>query len=495
MSYTASPWGAEYHALQVWEALGAGSAGPGKTTVLRREADAQIAVEHNRCADKSHEYHQPWGSSVGWCLFLRREFSMLEQTIARAKAEYKELFPHGGVEWSEQKKTFTFKSGYKVQFGHCANPDDWQQYYGTEFTLILFDELTQFEEEQYEQITTRLRTVDPVLRHMLKVRSMSNPFYRREGQSGVKDPYWVRRRFVDPAPEGRERLWYTITIPDTGEVVERDRIYLPAKLTDNPNPDFVRQYYVTLASKPPHIRKALIDGNWYFVDGAYFGEDFTRDLHVIEPFDIPPGWRRFRAMDWGYKTWGTVLWFAIDSEDNLICYREYNFRERSPRYVAARVREIEELDGLKWHGDSSPITGVADTQLWEKRGHVGRSKAEEFMANGVHWRPADKRSRAMNGLRVLARLKDWTTENPHPALVFFSVCKMCIRTIPSLMPDQNEPEAPAKSADDHWGDAVMYAAALASNPDTVSAPTRGDSGFSRYKPPSARGKRNYGYGY
>ena len=42
-------------------------------------------------------------------------------------------------------------------------------------TAIYFDELTAFNEEQYDQITTRLRSSDAVLGTMLKVRSMSNP--------------------------------------------------------------------------------------------------------------------------------------------------------------------------------------------------------------------------------------------------------------------------------------------------------------------------------
>lgn len=486
--YVPSKWGSEFHALTCWEALGAGSAGPGKTEVLIHEPDQQVVVEHQRCSlDKKHPHYHPWGTSTGWALYLRRELTMLDQTMARANRAYITMDP--GYSFNQQKKTGTFSSGYKIQFGHCANPDDWQAYFSNEYTLILFDELTQFEEEQYENITARLRSTDPVLSQMLKIRSMSNPFFRREGVSGVKDPFWVRRRFVEPARQGRVRLTYKVTLP-SGKVIERDRIYLPAKLQDNPDKTFVDQYYATLASKPDHIRKALLEGDWYFVAGAFFSDDFDPKRHVVRPFSIPRHWRRFRSMDWGFQTQGVVGWFAIDDDGKLVCYREFSFKKMHPREVAERIREHEEREGIKWRGGRSPVPGVADTQLWEMRGDTGKSKAEEFAELGVSWRGADKRSRARNAERVLNRLRAWEKNDPVPGLVFFETCKKCVQTIPSIMPDDNDPESPAKGGEDHWLDMVMYACAYASRDENI--PHHAESDDEDYKPvPSG----TWGYGY
>ena len=44
--------------------------------------------------------------------------------------------------------------------------------------------------------------------------------------------------------------------------------------------------------------------------------------HVVEPFEIPKGWYKFRAADWGYSSPACVLWFAVDYNNNLWLYRE-----------------------------------------------------------------------------------------------------------------------------------------------------------------------------
>lgn len=128
--YQPSEWGAAFHNLPHDEALGAGAAGVGKTVVLMWEPLAQIVMEHERTHDPKHPNAIPKGSSVGWALLLRRTFPMLEQLIGKAKIAFERLDP--GVHYDQQKHIFTFTSGYRYQFGHCKDPNDWQMYYGSE---------------------------------------------------------------------------------------------------------------------------------------------------------------------------------------------------------------------------------------------------------------------------------------------------------------------------------------------------------------------------
>lgn len=475
--YQPSAYGAQYSALDTHEALGGGAAGTGKSEILMMEPLEQVHVEHTRCMfgdprqkKRAREYARQsglpedlidlceqhplrWGQSVGWALLLRREFPRLRDIIPRALKVYQTLDPD--ARWDQESHTLHMSSGYRFQFGHCRDPHDWRNYQGLQFTIILWDELTEFEREQYAQVNTRLRTSDPVLILMLKIRAMSNP-----GLSPTGDD-WVRSYFVEPAPEGGVILEDSLTLRDGTQVV-RTRIFLPARLEDNPNVEFRQRYEADLRSAPEHIQAMFLRGDWWFVQGAFFGSDWDPNLHVCKPFRIPNDWPRFRSMDWGFKTEGCVHWWALDPDGNLYCTRELTFKLLDAGEVAKRIREIEQADKL-WAGKRSGITGPADTQLWEERGDRGKSKAEEMAAVGVTWVRADKKSRATNAERMLVRLRDHHDRTTTPGLVYFNNCRMAIRTIPAMPTDPNDSSVPVKGGADHWLDSSMYACAFASH--------------------------------
>lgn len=455
--YRPSEWGAEFHALPHDEALGAGAAGPGKSFVLLMDPLAQVLLEHERCADAKHPHYHPWGTSTGWALHLRRIRPMLEQTIKRALRIFPSIDP--GVRWDTNKSTFTFSSGFTYQFGHCKDPNDWELYQGIEFSHIGFDELTQFEEEQYDQICTRLRSSDPLLRRMKRIRSMSNPLMRRNSgeEFTVKNPQWVRDRFVKPAPEGRVTIQRTV-----GQGMERSFIYLPAKLDDNPDKEFVEDYKKTLLGMKPHIRRALLYGDWFVVAGAFFENEWEERLHVCEPFPIPDDWPKWRSLDWGFRSPGAVHWYALDEDDTVFVFRELTFQGMTDEEVAEAILEIEDEYDLVGRDGKSRISGVADSQLWEQRGDSGRNKAEAMRALGVTWRVADKRSRQTNAGHIAKRLKDHANGTKPPGLVFFKTCVRAIQTIPSMPTSRTNSEEPEKGGEDHWYDSVSYGIAFVS---------------------------------
>lgn len=455
--YKPSEWGALFHSLNTHEALGAGAAGPGKSMVLLFDPLQQLDAESRRCLDKKHPYHIGWGDSEGWALHLRRESVMLDQTLERAHRFFTAIDPD--LKYSAEHMRFTFRCGFKYQFGHCKDPGDWEKYQSNQYTYIGYDELTQFTKEQYMQINTRLRTSDPVLKTMLKIRAMSNPFCKFEGSTKItQDVHWVRERFVDPHPSGKKLIVKKLKKAD-GTVIERTRIYLPATLYDNPDKEFVRQYEENLLDKPEHIRQAMLYGNWYVAPGSHYGDDWNPQIHVCKPFKIPSHWRRTRAMDWGYKSLGVVLWGALDEEDTLYVEREFSFRMMKVPDVCKRIKAIEKEMGI-WvsvaSGGRSGIPGFADTQIWEERGETGKQKAQEFQENGIYWQRADKRSRIKNSQRFSARLRDHNQLSTRPGIVFFETCRDSIRTIPVIPSNPNNIEEPMEGGDDHHHDTVMY---------------------------------------
>ncbi|MBU7023784.1 MAG: hypothetical protein HXS40_06420 [Theionarchaea archaeon] len=362
-------------------------------------------------------------------------------------------------------------------------------------THIAYDELVEFEWVQYENITSRCRTGDPVLRPMCRVRSMSNPLLADEGAEKVRvsNPAWVRDYFVQDAPEGRKVLRRKIIRPD-GRVEYFTKFYLPATLYDNPDKEFVDDYELRLLSRSEYIRQALLYGNWYAQAGSYYGGDWNPNYHICSPFKIPLHWKRFRSMDWGFKSPGCVLWWAMDDDGNIFCEKELTFQYKPADKVAKMIREIETGLGL-WGGRKSKINGPADDQLWEERGDVGKTKAAVMAELGVPWVKADKRSRTTNGLRLLTRIRDHHDFQTTPGIVFFNSCKKCIQTIPSIGTDRNNKECPADGGEDHWHDATLYACAFASygHKGIRSIPDDDDDDDDDYQPNTSPRSGNFGY--
>ena len=475
--YKPSDWQQRFHdtaRMGINEVLGAGSAGPGKTFCLLMDIVDQITIEHERCANKKHKHWHEWGTSTGWALHLRRTVKMLKQTIVLSHRMFRAIDP--GATWNENETTWTFSSGFRYQFGHCKDPNDWEQYMSFEFSAIYFDELTAFDEEQYDQICTRLRSTDPVLSLMLRVRAMSNPLMRKEGDDTytVKNVHWVRDRFVKPCREGNVVFKRKLTRSDGTHAYTR-WCYMPARLKDNPNKDFVAQYELQLLKQPAHIRAALLDGDWFVTPGSFFAEYWRARMHVVEPFPVKAstGWRIFRSMDWGFKAPGCLHWWALDDEDTLYCIKELRFQGKLVGEVAATIEVIETAMGL-WDEKSgtSRITGPADTQIWEQRGQGGKCIADQFGDKGIQWTKADKKSRQTNAQHIIKRLTNHEEETKVPGIVFFKSCSWIVEVLPGIQTSKDSSEEPADGGDDHPYDSTAYAAAYASRGKAAIPPVR-----------------------
>jgi hypothetical protein len=461
--YEPSPWAIRYHDSTADEVLGGGSAGPGKSlTLLWDPIVSQAVVEHARMTGQLLDELPPWlaelcrqhpirrGESEGHAIHLRRSMPQLLETIDRSMR----MFPKfdSGAEYSKERHSWTFSSGYKFTFGHCRERDSHQDYLSKQYTHLALDEAYQFEEFQHEELDGRVRSADPVLSCLLRTRLMSNPA-----------PGWLKDRFVTPERKGNTLLRVKVPDPETGEMHIKTRLFLPAKLDDNPDKAFVRQYKIKLLSKPAHMRARYLYGDWDSMEGGYFEDDYNPAVHVIAPFKIPRDWPKFRAMDWGYKSQGVIGWFAMDPDDNLYQFYEFNFRLMKDEEVALRVIEIESAFGF-WNKRErkSRLTGVADTQLWEERGDSGKSKAAVFAEKGVYWQPADKGSIQRNAERITERLRDYGRDRP-PALMIFDTCRKSQEMFASIGIDDNDSLVPDKKSPlKHWFDVHAYAAARAS---------------------------------
>tara|TARA_R100001530_G_scaffold62077_5_gene44688 strand:- start:365 stop:2011 length:1647 start_codon:yes stop_codon:yes gene_type:complete len=366
-------------------------------------------------------------------LLLRRSMPELRDMITHSQRLYPKAFK--GARWREQEKEWRFPSGAKIEFGYAENMTDALRYQGQSYTWIGIDELPQYPTpEIYNFLRSSLRSVDPDI----------PVFLRATGNPGNIGSLWVREMFVDPA-KPNTRFQVSVDTP-TGKR-EISRRFIPAKLQDNPYLMQTEDYYIMLASLPEVQRKQFLEGDWDAFEDSSFPE-FNKVIHVVEPFDIPKGWYRFRSCDWGYSSPACCLWFAIDWDNNLWIYRELYTKKVTADEFARKILEAEHGEFIRY--------GVLDSSTWAKRGDVGPSIAETMIREGCRWRPSDRspKSRINGKLEIHKRLK--VNKENEPTIKFFSNCRNLIRTLPLLPLDKHNPEDVDTNAEDHSYDALRY---------------------------------------
>lgn len=381
-------------------------------------------------------------------LILRRTNDELRELIWKSQELYPKAFP--GAKWSEKKSQWTFPSGARLWLTYLERDEDVLRYQGQAFSYIGIDELTQYATPfAWNYMRSRLRTTAEDL--PLYMRATTNP--------GGPGHAWVKKMFIDPAPPNTA---FAATDIDTGKPLVYPeghekagqplfmRKFIPASLYDNPHLMKDSSYEAGLLSLPEMQRRQLLEGDWTIAEGAAFPE-FRHSVHVIDPFDIPADWRRFRSCDYGYSSYSAVHWFAIDPAfETLIVYRELYTTKRTGRELARDILHLEQGEVIQY--------GVLDSSCWHTRGQTGPSIAEEMIAEGCRWRPSDR----SGGARVAGknRLHELLRVNPEferPGIMFFNTCRQIVADLSVIPCDpKGSEDIDPRFQSDHSYDSVRY---------------------------------------
>ena len=284
-------------------------------------------------------------------LILRRTYPELERSLIRMAQA---ILPRSLFSYHATSHTGRVPNGSTIEFGFCADENDVFRYQSAEYDVLRFDELSHFTEFQYTYLLSRLRGTNACPK---QVKSATNP--------GGVGHEWVKRRFVDPAPQG---------VPFCGED-GISRIFLPAKLDDNP---FLLEsdphYRDRLLALPPEEQRALLYGEWNLFQGQFFSE-FRYGLHTVDPFEIPPSWRRYRTVDYGLDRL-VCLFLAVSPDREVYLYREVSASGLVISDAAAAI-----LDATP-EGEEIYAT-LAPPDLWIRSQETGKTRAALFRENGV----------------------------------------------------------------------------------------------------------------
>ena len=254
--------------------------------------------------------------------------------------------------WSSVDHRWTFPSGATLTFGYLDNENAKYRYQSAEFQYIGFDELTQFEESQYRYLFSRLRkpSEGPLADVPLRMRSASNP-----GGIGHE---WVKQRFI---VEGRQA----------------GRVFLPARLPDNPTLD-EQEYVESLSELDPVTLAQLLNGDW---TAAHTGAKFQRGWFEIVD-EVPAlgmRWCRFWDMAATEPKPGTDPdWTAgalVGLKDGIWYIADIRRMRGRPGDVEKLVQQTAALDpqGTVVRMEQEPgASGVAGIDHYRRRVLVGR---------------------------------------------------------------------------------------------------------------------------
>ena len=388
------------------------------------------------------------GCNIG---IFRREYPQLEGPgglIMRSHELFtKPLDERGKImlaKWHGGMRRWTFFNGSVIQFAHCKTEEDVYNYQSQQFDILMFDESTQFTEYQLTYLLTRNRaTVSGVI-----------PFCAMATNPGGVSHGYHKKFFINAGPEGK---------PMDVEVEKgafRRHIFIPAKLEDNQvleerNPNYRR----TLESMPEDIRRALLEGDWDVFAGQYF-KTFRKKDHVVEPFAIPPHWRRFGSLDWGFAAPACFLWHALDpTMGRIYTYRELYVTQLRAGELAQKVKDMsyyendrgemveEEISYIKMSPDAFRESGLGSSS------HPGETVADEFLKLTMNVEAADNR-RVLGWQRMREYLADAPDEKPYWQI--FNNCTNLVRTLPELIHDKTRVEDVSGDCEDHAPEAARY---------------------------------------
>lgn len=213
-------------------------------------------------------------------LIMRQTYPELEKNHI---TQFVKMLVPQVASYNKTEKKLSFKNGSIIEFQYCKNDGDLNRLQGAEYDVIIIDEATNFSEYQLKAIAACCRGVNAFPK---RIYYTCNPGGQGHG--------YIKRIFIDRNYEEGEN-------PD-------DYSFIQALVQDNAalceaDPNYVKY----LEALPPKLKKAWLYGSWDMFQGQFF-EEFRDDpehytdrkwTHVIEPFNIPPGWKVLSEKGYG----------------------------------------------------------------------------------------------------------------------------------------------------------------------------------------------------
>lgn len=392
-----------------------GAAGPGKTEAIIWEGNTRSTL-----------YDFPVSGAI-----FRSSFPELEATIIRKTLE---KLPSWSFKYNQQQHVLKFWNGSTIDYCYAESDEDVLRYKSREWDWIGVDELTLFTKYKFLYLISRLRTTKP----------LKTKFFAGTNPGGIGHQY-CKERWIDKVcdDEGYD--------PD-----EYD--FIPAKIQDNIALMTADPHYVdNLKMLPEQERKALLYGDWDVYAGQFFSE-WSREVHVVKPFEVPENWQLVLGWDEGTKAPRAVYLAAIDNDKHVWIIWEY-YRKGENILSAANNIKTELINLGYWSRISRLVIDPSIKKNSEGEGTSSFGILEQlgfgFKNGEIQLANNDRRE----GWRIL---RMYLAHKPYeePLIKVFETCPNLIKTLPELIYYETSSSGKKDDldtrGDDHAADSVRY---------------------------------------
>jgi phage terminase large subunit len=340
---------------------------------------------------------------------------VIPEAVAAGAVEY-----YGGSR--ESPAQYRYSNGATVEVGGM---DRSTKIMSSEYDVVYVQEATELSEDDWEAITTRLRSNVVSFQQLIGDCNPERPTHWLKQRADRGQVYMLESAHTD------NPTLYT----DAGELTDDGASYM-SKLDALTGTRFQR----------------LRLGNWVGAEGVIFPE-FETSRHVIDAYPIPDEWNRYWSVDFGFVNPFSCQMWAEAPDGELILYREYYGTHRLVSEWAETILNDITDDLGQWL-EPRPVTIICDHDA------EGRETFSSVIGQGTQ--PAIKR--VLDGIQaVQARLRDGrllfmrdVLVSADPILRDASKPASVVEEIGGyIWADTKAKEQPLK-VDDHGCDAMRY---------------------------------------
>lgn len=239
-------------------------------------------------------------------LMVRKTREALTQG-AMVTFEQKVLPEGSAVYYHTTDHEYRFPNGSVIVVGGL---DKSSKVMSTEYDMVYVQEATELTEDDWESLSTRLR--NGVM-----------PYQQLLGDCNPSAPtHWLLGRATRGAT-----LMYESRHED--------------------NPSVTPEYLAKLDALTGVRYKRLRLGEWAATEGQVY-EEWNPAAHVIDRFDIPDSWPRYRSIDFGFTNPFVCLWLAADNDGRLYLYRELYQTQTLVSVLAKEITRLSAGERYQW---------------------------------------------------------------------------------------------------------------------------------------------------